>query len=236
MKNKNILKHALMELPQHKAPEQVWHRIEQALDKEKGLLHLDRAITQYKEEIVQANLPWETIEQELESQQILNRAINALPTYKVTKDVLESILSKTQKKEPQLKHPFLYWIAGLAASIILLIGFLWLNKTPASAEKIQITYREEAFSSTDWQAMYSQVPEEDELMQFIRENCAGLAIQCQEPGFRGLLEKYLELHAARQELLHQFKTHQEQTQLASYLVRIEKEKTEVGKKLIQHLL
>ncbi|MDO1449495.1 hypothetical protein Q0590_24680 [Rhodocytophaga aerolata] len=234
--NKQILDQALAQLPQYKAPADIWKSIEQELDKEKGLPHIDRAISQYKADRVQAHLPWEKIEHALENQERLNRAIQSLPVHKLHKDVFENIIEKTQKEKPVRSSPYLYWIAGMAASLLLLLSFLWQNEIPASAEKIHITYREEAIPPTDWQAVYSQLPEEDELMQFIRENCARLAMQCQEPGFRGLLEEYLELHAARQELVNQLQTHREQTQLATYLVRIEKEKTEVGKKLIQHLL
>jgi hypothetical protein len=51
-----------------------------------------------------------------------------------------------------------------------------------------------------------------------------------------MLNQYLELEAAKQELADQLKNHREQTQLVNYLVRIEKEKTEVGKQLIQYLI
>jgi hypothetical protein len=227
---------ALVKLPHHKAPENIWQNIEQELDREKGLQHLEGAITQYKTQIREANLPWEKIEQELENQDKLNRAINALPTYKPNKDIFEDIIEKTQKKKPQENIYLRYWIRGIAASIILLLGFFWLYDLPVSAEKIQVTYREETILQTDWQTVFSQFPEEDEVMQFITENCARLTQQCQAPEFKGLLDEYRELHATRQELINQLKTHREQTQLATYLVRIEKEKTEVGKKLIRHLL
>ena len=235
-KKQEAFRRALSQLPIHEAPENIWSSIEGELDKEQGLAYLDRAIAEYTSDVKQPDFSWAKVEQVLANGEKLTDAITALPQHQMKEDLFDLIIEKAEKRNSKNRTGFLYWASGIAASVLLSISFYWYHIQPASIEKIQVSYSQEIINEMDGQQVDMPFSENDEVLEFIRENCDQLTVKCQAPKFQGLLDEYLELHAARQQLMTQIALHQEQTQLVSYLVRIEKEKTEVGKQLIQYLL
>ena len=76
---------------------------------------------------------------------------------------------------------------------------------------------------------------DDDLLNYINKNCKQLALTCQDPGFKSLLDNYIELSEAKAELEKQLLAQIGQGQKMKYLVRIEKQQTAVGKEMLKKL-
>jgi hypothetical protein len=229
------LHQAIGGLPLYRAPVRVWAQVEQALDQEQGRQHLNQALVDYQQALLPSPLSWEALENRLVQQQRLSAAVASLPAYTLKKDLFGRILRQVAGPKPQ-RSLQAYWLSGVAAAVLLVLGFFWLSRPPEDAGTVKVTYSQETLPALELAPLEARLGENDEVLGFIRENCRRLQGPCASPRFQGLLHQYLELDAATQELAGQLNRHQEQTQLVGYLVRIEKEKTEVGKKLIQYLI
>ncbi|MFT5617953.1 MAG: hypothetical protein ACI85I_001179 [Arenicella sp.] len=219
--------------------------------KEQGKQHLDKAIGQLKGKIA-PSFVWENIEEELDGDQekgkhYLKRAIKDLPTLAMKLPSSDSIFENIIQKDLEEKSPRLiqstqklgkktYWIAGIAASITLVIGF-WLGSLSNPAV-IEISYSEQEVKQEEniLPVLKMQLHEEDEVLEFIQSNCKTVQLVCNEPDFKVLLEEYIALENDRKELLETMKAQQEPERLMRYLVRVEKKKTELGKQLLQQLI
>jgi hypothetical protein len=117
----------------------------------------------------------------------------------------------------------------------LLVTLTWLGRSARESERVEVTYSEETIYTAGVMTAASPSASGAELLGFIEANCRPADVLCETPEFKGLLAQFRELQAAKAELESQIQAHREQPQLVHYLVRVEKQQTEVGKRLIQHL-
>lgn len=242
--DQHILHKAIGQLSSKKAPEGVWSSIAQELDRTENRTALDRAIG----ELNQRKAPdaWMDMEQRLDvdaSEYHLSRAIAKLPKRSVPEDSFDDIAQRFEHSSGKWRQ-IQYWASGIAASAILVLGLWWYSGNVKSSERISISYSEEIQPSVATLDVMSTVDSDDEVLLFIRQHCNLLTEKCESPRFKGLLDQYVELDTAKQDLMAQIDANKHGTnlqdkmeaQLVNYLVRIEKEQSKVGKRLIQILM
>ncbi|MEQ9426539.1 MAG: hypothetical protein RJQ09_19105 [Cyclobacteriaceae bacterium] len=226
---------AISGLPKHTAPDFIWEKIAAELDMEKGLVHLDNAIQDFKKDRKPPEWVWGQIAAELdilEREGPLRKAITELPKHQAP-DIFDEVAPK-QSKQVFLNQGF-RWVSGIAASLLILFGVYYIT---ASQEQVDVVATTETSQSHNEvvKAAISQLGEDDEILEVIEVHCAQVALRCESPEFKGLFDYYLELDASKEELLTAMNEHQEQVQLVDYLVRVQKEKDDVGKQLIQLII
>lgn len=228
-KDRRILYRALSRLPAYPAPERVWTGIEKALDAGQAAGMAPDALDAHCA-LIRANREAAALENEV----VLRRAVQQLPRLALKKDVFDEILESTTPRRRKPARTW-YWVAGIAASVALLVTLAWFARVGEAPERVQVTYSEETLypPGQSWETDTPRATEE--VLAFVRVHCAAAVFACQTPEFKGLLKQYQALEAARQELESQLAAHREQPQLVRYLVRVEKEQTEVGKRLIQFI-
>ena len=225
---------AISELKTYKAPDYVWEEIVSELDSEIGVDHLNRSIRQLKRLRKAPDSVWEKLEVSLKQmclEEPLQKAIDDLPNY-VAPEFSELILPKQSK---QRTFHTLRWISGIAASLLLFFGIYFVYENDNHEKLTSYTEIEEQPGDIV-KAAIAQLDAEDEILEVIEVHCAQIAIRCESPEFKGLFDYYLELDASKEELINVMNDNQEQVQLVDYLVRVEKEKDEVGKQLIQMII
>jgi hypothetical protein len=169
-----------------------------------------------------------------QSEATLRRAVGELPQYALRQDGFDRVLQATPETRRSPARGW-YAAAGIAASLALLVTLGWFTGADRASERVQVTYSEETLYAPDHAGAADSLRTEAGVLAFVRAHCSPAVLPCQHPEFKGLLAQYQELEAARQELAAQIRAHREQPQLVRYLVRVEKEQTEVGKRLIQYL-
>ena len=212
-----ILSKAISGLRSKKAPDLCWEKILAQLD--------DQVLQEAVDNMEVKQAPedsWDQIQSALDESP-LTRAIADIPQRKLVDDNFDQLL------EPKIdsKNRFGKWL-GIAASVLVIFSLYWLYLQPAES----LQYSEEIVSES---LRLPHVPtefEKDEVLMFIRENCAIDQVRCKSSEFAGLYDLYLELSEAQKELKTELEKNQQMSALVSYLVETEKEKTEVGKQLI----
>lgn len=231
--NDHMIK-AIKQLPVYRAPDPVWGKISEALDMEVGLSHLDNALLQYTELKSAPDHVWDNLEQELEiasKEAPMRTAIETLPCYEAPVRFEDLTLDKEKTRW----LPSMAWTTGIAASLLIIIGLYFLQE-PDEYIMISSTTEEITAPNEILKAAIGGLNQEDELLEVIKAHCSKIALQCQSQEFKGLLEYYLELDTSKQELITTMNNHKSQLHLVDYLVRVEKEKNEVGKQLIQMII
>lgn len=231
-------------LPKFKAPKEVWKAISDALDNQTGK-SLQEGVEEVRQETLKAPDIWSDIEADLDDQPyqefnrpVLKEAIDGLPLLKAPQLDLNNL---TETDNPSFFRRNLSVISGIAASLSLIASVLFftINLEGEEQETVSITYSEEV-GEEDIDALTViedfEANTEDEVLTFIKENCTDLIARCEDPEFKGLLDHYIELEDARNHLLQEVKSNRHQVQLVNYLIEVEKEKTEIGKALIQSLM
>ena len=250
-KNRHILEKVIASLQSRMAPAGIWLKISQRLDEsnEKGKEHLERAKENVRKEHVKAPDIWDQIANSLDQNtetgeskenniQVLKEAINSLPRHHAPDDLFENIINPPKVQKGKTIRRF-YRVSGVAATILLIVTLgIWKKSFDGQNTVETITYSEETVSQApdQFSALLSSFEQEDEVIAFVEANCLQIEIKCDSDEFKGLLLQYKELDTVKQNLMVEISLHQEQVQLIDYLIRVEKEKTEVGKKLIQYLL
>ncbi len=245
-KKKNRLQDAIENLPMLQAPDKIWLAISERLDsqEESGHDNLNKAKEQLQSSTLEAPDIWDEIaghmsEEASNSEDVLKRAILELPVAELPADVFDQVVADVAEKgsERWFKQPRMKWAAAIIA--FLLISWFAVNINTNNEAKITetIAYSEESISTEDdIQEILSSFEHNDEVMALVESTCLPLEIKCENPEFKGLLTQYQELEDVKDNLIEEIKVHQGQSQLVDYLVRVEKEKTEIGKKLINYLL
>jgi hypothetical protein len=227
---KRTLRRAIEQMPAYWAPDRVWSEIEQVLEAEEGTGEADPAFVESHCELVQANRRAAVQQNEA----VLRRAVRELPRYQPQEAVFGQIVGSAGDTGSH-RWKLRYWAAGIAASVALLVTLTWLSRPVGESERIEVSYSEETIYTPEGMDSATPSNERTELLRFIEANCRPAALPCETPEFKGLLAQYRELQAAKTELESQIQAHREQPQLVHYLVRVEKQQTEVGKRLIQYL-
>ncbi len=228
-KGRRSLYGALSRLPAYPAPERVWTGIEGALDAEGAAGMAPEALEAHcarveanREAAMRAN------------EAVLRRAVRELPRHAPKKDVFEGIFESAASTRRVTARTW-YRAAGIAASLALVVTLGWFTRAGEEAERVQVTYSEETLYPPGGPGETDTLRAAEAVLAFVRVHCTVAVLPCQTPEFKGLLGQYQALEAARRELESQIAAHREQPQLVRYLVRVEKEQTEVGKRLIQSL-
>ncbi|WP_143400270.1 hypothetical protein [Fulvivirga sp. M361] len=225
---------AIRQLPVHRAPDQIWGKISEELDMEVGLSNLDNALLQYIELKSAPGHVWDDLEQKLEvasKEAPMRRAIETLPCYEAPVR-FENLALDKEKTNRQLS---IAWTTGIAASLLIIFGLYFLQE-PNEHIMISNTTEEITAPNEILKVAIGELNQDDELLEVIKAHCSKIALQCQSPEFKGLFEYYLELDTSKQELITTMNNHKSQLHLVDYLVRVEKEKNEVGKQLIQMII
>ena len=251
-KNRHILNKIIASLPNKKAPAWIWSKISRRLNEygEQGQEHFERAMDNIKKDKTKAPDIWnkitnsldqvgETGQPEERNMPVLEEAIRSLPQHQAPDNLFDKVVNPV-KTAPEKGKPFrhLYRISGVAATVLLVITLsVWLKTKNQENTSETITYSEETIQLSDnFNSLLSSFEQKDEVLAFVEANCLQIELKCENDEFKGLLLQYKELDTVKQTLIAEIILHQEQVQLIDYLIRVEKEKTEVGKKLIQYLL
>lgn len=180
---------------------------------------------------------WEQVSKRLdnaENQTPLQKAIMELPTHSAPPGVEDHLFPENSKSKRVHFNNLYAWLSGVAALLVFTVGILFYW---GSSEKVTVTSSEEVITDPrlTMGEFLNQFSEEDEITVLVESQCELLVAKCQSKEFETLYQYYLELSASRQELIDAI-NHTHQLQLMDYLIRVEKEKTEIGKKLLQILI
>ena len=226
---------SIKELPRYSAPEYVWNRIEQELQNEAGKSFLDQAV---KSGTAQKAPPevWDRIEgdlDEFQNEEILKRAIGELPQYDAPVSFEE--LNSWQKLVTRRTNVY-RWMS-VAASIVLTLSIAWYLSYNQADSTVQLSHSQQVIYEFDQVNLaLEQLDVDDEIAAIIEDHCTRFVVQCESPEFKGLFDYYVELDASKTELVQAMQENSDQVQLVEYLVRVEKEKDEIGRQLIQLII
>lgn len=203
---------------------------------EKNIHIFQRAV----ESLLEAKAPqgiWEKIEEELEhsstenKRESLKEAIDDLPNIKTPEFVWKNIdkeLAGTNAPQGNLKY------FKMAASIALLIGigFLVQRMLQGRSDKELLSFSKEVIEN--------KLPDREsknkdsELDHIIQEQCAVQPDVCENPEFTELKRELNDLTWSLEQIKTQSENSDNDPETYKYILRIEKEKAEITKKIIQH--
>ncbi|MEM6380850.1 MAG: hypothetical protein AAF705_21945, partial [Bacteroidota bacterium] len=126
---------------------------------------------------------------------------------------------------------------SIAASVtILLVSVFLFHKSSQDAASETISYSTEEVDFFETRLNISiHEASEDKILEYVKRNCRRLSQTCQNPEFKGLLETYIELADAKQQLEDELSKGANQPRLMKYLIRVEKNQTQVGKDMLKKL-
>ena len=249
--NRHILLKAIAELPQHEPKASLWLAIEGELTTIKAIATNEGFNKASKQLPLHEPAPdlWNRIEQELDrttstekGKRYLEKAINDLPNYEPAQLVWTGIENKLDKKNTKIIFiKGITYPLSIAASIALLIGMYWFYSSTFNGDnntQVSMAYSEEVMEESKTSAIIDNAENksDDEIMAMVQEHCSSLPQSCENPKFNGLLKQYEELKDAQKELEVQVEENGEELYLQKSLVKIEKEKTKIAKKLFQYLI
>ena len=233
-KNQHI-RTAIKGLPVYQAPKKIWRQIEKFIDPEPGRAYLEGALKDMERKQKAPDHLWENLQDALEEFKYadpLSNAIQSLPTYTAPIQYQEIYPLKERKL---LHHTFSRWFSGIAAGLLILAGVYYFYA--GSKEQVTlITTTEQLTTNKDMISLtIDQLSGEDEILKLIESHSIQVSAQYESPKFKGLYAYYLELDDSKKELLTVISVNQD-VHLVDYLIRVEKEKTEVGKQLLQMII
>ena len=178
---------------------------------------------------------WARIEADLDSDEILARAITELPQYEPkaefwdrTTDFSPSLLATNRTK---IVRPL--WAGLAAAAIVVLVG-VWLFWQPAGSATERIEYAVE--TSVDWPASTPLSETGDAASrraeEFIRRQCAEQTVACQRPEVHELRNQLTELVTQQQRLENERQQFGDDPALVRAQAKVENQRAEVTKELI----
>jgi hypothetical protein len=248
MKEINIqnLKKAIGELPLYTPNDKVFAFIEAKLN-EGNLIKQKDALPKLTELSPSHDL-WSKIEQRLDSElpneknkNNLKRAISELPTYLPSEESWKLINKKIANKEPKIIS-INQWYTKLsyAASIAVVVAlsvFYVMNSSHTLDEKVTTAYSEEINETEQFNQVYTKNPaKEDEVLKLVEAQCSDFSEVCDNDYFKGLLKQYEELKSIEIQTQKMLENNSEEITIQNSLIRIDKEKTKISKKIIQLLI
>jgi len=200
--------------------------------KEEKIHNLRRAIGEMK--TTKAPDVWNSINDRLHTdanRDALSQAIEELDV-KEAPDIWAEVESSLDERKT-VKRPF--WYAAAAISL-LLVSYLFYNQLSQGQTEEIITYSTEEVEYFEVAGeMEGFESNDDEILQYVHQNCKRLIAKCEDPEFKGLLETYMELNDAKEEIEAELDKNNNQPQLMKYLIRVEKNQTQVGKDMLKKL-
>ncbi|MEO9869614.1 hypothetical protein [Ekhidna sp.] len=193
--------------------------------------HLLRAISEFSN--VEAPDVWSNIESQLskteDNKNSLEKAVGQLPQ-KQAPDIWFPIEVSLPKKQSFHSK----WMVAASIVLFLCSVFLFVSSYENSEESELVHSTEILENFNVALEIESLDTGEDAILNYIRTNCRRLALTCNDPEFKGLLETYIELNEAKEELVQELEK-KNQPQLMKYLIRVEKNQTKVGKNMLKKL-
>lgn len=192
---------------------------------------LNQSIRQLKQ--VEGPDVWVAISAELDKQEEqnrdrLSRSIQLLPV-KEAPQVWSVVANNLDDRSIS---PWKYLAIAASVSLLALITYLVVPKTSAE----EVTYSTEQVAFFEVGQQISETNDADDLLlSYIKENCVQLATTCQDPEFKELLEAYMELSDTKEALNEALEVAPDQTQVMKYLIRVEKNQTQIGKDMLKKM-
>lgn len=179
-----------------------------------------------------ANL-WSKIEQTLDFDDLLEAKTKDLPEFEPSVEwnsILEGI--SVEKKPKIVKFPnFIRW--GIAASITLILGFVWLSNKKSDEGVISYSVEKQVEIQSDLQANVST--SEGEAEEFINQQCEEVEVVCMKPEVKELRAELAELNLNQRDLETQIEQFGNDPALVQAQIKIENQKAQVTKELINIL-
>lgn len=222
------LKNALRQLPQYRAPESIWDRIEQQMDQE---AYLHQAIAELPV-YVAPNGVWNRLEQHLEQEGFLHQAIAALPVYTAPDQLWNSIESELNKGTKIRRLSSWGWsvAAGIAIVVTAALGLYQWEQTRSH---ISYTYSEEKIaplnSPQDWDAAEADV---QEVQALFANFCK---YQSQQEEDCALERELQELNEAKAELKDVMARFGEDPDLIRELSDLEQDRSRIVKAMVEKI-
>lgn len=179
-----------------------------------------------------ANL-WSKIDQTLGFDDLLEAKIQDLPEFEPSVEwnsILEEI--SVEKKPKIVKFPsFVRW--GIAASITLILGFVWLFNKKSDEGVISYSVEKQVEIQSDLQANVST--SEGEAEEFINQQCEEVEVVCMKPEVKELRAELAELNLNQRDLETQIEQFGNDPALVQAQIKIENQKAQITKELINIL-
>jgi hypothetical protein len=248
--NHATLKAALRQLPTYAPPSVAWERIEAGLsDIASNVTQKDVRLHEAIQQLptyVPPTLVWEGIEATLDDVQAdlpsFQHQIKALPTYSPPTSLwygIEQELDQPSEHTVALKPIFTlktwqkYAIAALFLGCLLTFGVVFYqNATSVGNEKITVAYSEEKYDTTpikeDWD-------DDEAAFAKVEAICQQQAFICEQPEVKTLKSELDELNEAKQSLKNALGQYGTDETVVAELVAVEKERSEVLKKIMQKI-
>jgi hypothetical protein len=179
-----------------------------------------------------ANL-WSKIEQTLDFDDLLEAKIKDLPEFEPSVEwnsILEEI---SVKKKPKIVKflSFIRW--GIAASVTLVLGFVWFFSQKSGEGVISYSVEKQVEIKSDLQANVSN--SEGEAEEFINQQCEEVEVVCMKPEVKELRAELVELNLNQRDLETQIEQFGNDPALVQAQIKIENQKAQVTKELINIL-
>lgn len=242
-KNNHILKKAIRELPQYSPNDSLWAKVESRLDIELSNIDFENELDKLPELSPAPDL-WDRIEQELESDSTeknrhnLTRAISELPYHLPPQKTWRTIESSLPAEKGKIVN-LAGWLKPLsiAASLAIVIAAAFLIRNyvvePKQNTEIELAYSTEVVLEESY--VIPETKFDEELNDLIKIQCNAQPDICTNPEFVALSGELIELTQSIDQLTAAFNNSNEDPETYKYILRAQKEKAEISKKLIQRL-
>lgn len=178
---------------------------------------------------------WEGIERQLDAdfaETTLQDAVQQLPSYAPPAAVWERIEADlNQPVISRLRVSRTTWISIAAATVIAVVSLVfWLNQTPDPEEYVQFVYAEASQNviNADWD-------DDETVIEKVAKAYAQRASFLQNEQSETLLSDLEELNEAKAEIQNMIKKYGRDAALIQNIVEIEREHTEIVKKMAQEI-
>ncbi|MBK7872345.1 MAG: hypothetical protein IPJ74_17540 [Saprospiraceae bacterium] len=176
---------------------------------------------------------WEAIDYQLDmdqSQEQLQATIRDLPSYAPTAALWERI-EKDLNTKPTLRISRGVWLSAAAAILAAVVSLVfWLNQTPEPEETVQMQYAQAETNpiKADWD-------EDDAIIKDIADAYAQRSDFLKNTDSENLLFDLEELNEAKAEIKTMMQNYGQDAQLVRTMVEIERERSEIVKKMAQEI-
>jgi hypothetical protein len=183
------------------------------------------------EEVEPRVTAWEELLARLAFEDQLTAQVNHLPEVEPKADVWNRIEPRLDAVKPLWSR---HWkTLAAAASVIFAVGLIiWGNGQ--TAQKVTIAYSTE--SAVDWKSTIPAVRGPENAEVFIAESCQRKSTICTTPDFRDLKGELDELNAQKIRIEREIKTFGEHPDLVQAQIKIENQRAEITKELVQKLM
>ena len=239
-KNRHILKKVIELLPSYLPLEKCWDKISKTMNEDlymEGNRHyLQKAIHDLPQYNPRPEL-FDKIEKELQELKS-KKAIGQLPTHSPSDELWNKIELQLDQKQVRV-IPIQQWAKyslRIAASVILLLGAYWIyHYTQPIKENTEISYSTETVIEPG-EEINEIAYNENNAAEFIRTSCLKQPDVCSQPQVDALKTQLDELENEQTRLKESLEQDKDNAELIKSLIKIEKEKTKVSKKLIQYII